>query len=223
MRIVAIADQHGHLPEIPACDLLLIAGDICPIADHSIPAQLDFLDGPMRRWLEKVPARQIVATWGNHDFIGEESPEIVPKLRWQMLNDQAATIEGWRVYGTPWQPEYCDWAFNLSEPQLEKKWRLIDPATEILVCHCPPRGFGDNVPRRGQPDERVGSPSLLARIESIRPRLVVFGHIHNGRGQWELPGKPPTMLANVAILDEQYRLTHSPVVFDLDPRPEHQP
>lgn len=218
MHIVAIADQHGYLPEIPACDLLLIAGDICPIADHSISAQYDFLAGPFREWLDRVPARHVIATWGNHDFIGQESPDLVPKLRWQMLLDRATTVDGWRVYGTPWQPEFCDWAFNLTEAQLARKWELIDPRTEILVCHGPPRGFGDNVPRIGRADEPVGSPSLLARIEKIRPRLVVFGHIHNGRGSWELPGDPPVTLANVAVLDERYHPAYKPVVFDLPDR-----
>jgi Icc-related predicted phosphoesterase len=216
MRIVAIADQHGFLPEIPECDLLLLAGDICPVADHSISTQRDFLTGPFHDWLDRTPARHVVATWGNHDFIGEQSPGLVPKLRWQMLVDRATTIDGWRIYGTPWQPEFCDWAFNLTEAQLERKWALIEDDTDILVCHGPPRGYGDNVPRTRLPDEPVGSPSLLRRIEQIRPRLVVFGHIHNGRGQWELSGESPTTLANVTILDERYEMAHQPVVFDLD-------
>lgn len=218
MRIIAIADQHGFLPDIPACDLLLIAGDVCPVSDHTLPAQLQFLAEPFRRWLDAVPATHVVATWGNHDFIGQESPDLVPRMRWNMLVDRAITIGGYRIYGTPWQPVFMDWAFNLTEPQLEKKWSMIDPKTEILVCHGPPRGYGDNALRSNRPDELVGSPSLLKRIEQVRPHLVVYGHIHNGRGRWELPGEPAVTLANVAVLNERYNLVQSPMVFDLPDR-----
>jgi hypothetical protein len=27
---VTLSDQHGYLPEIPPCNLLIIAGDVCP-------------------------------------------------------------------------------------------------------------------------------------------------------------------------------------------------
>src|SRR5688572_7694671 len=165
MRICTIADQHGYLPTIPPCDLLLIAGDICPVTNHTQAAQRSFLDGPLRRWLDSVPARHVVATWGNHDLIAQRAPDLIPKqLRWHVLVDEAVTIEGLRVYGSPWQPEFCDWAFNLTEPQLERKWAMIPGDTQVLVLHGPPYGYGDLVPAGSRPAHRTGSPSLLKKI-----------------------------------------------------------
>ena len=126
MRIVAIADQHGYLPNIPPCDLLLIAGDICPVTNHTQAAQRRFLDGEFRRWLDSIPARHVAATWGNHDLVAQRAPDLIPKeLRWHVLVDEGVAIEGLRVYGSPWQPEFCDWAFNLTEPQLAQKWAMM--------------------------------------------------------------------------------------------------
>lgn len=56
MRIAATSDLHGHLPEVPDCDLLLIAGDICPLEDGSIRVQGRWLDTELLGWLQD-PAR----------------------------------------------------------------------------------------------------------------------------------------------------------------------
>src|SRR6186997_2995362 len=116
MLVSAVADLHGNLPEVPPCDLLLIAGDICPVRDHGLRAQRQFLDGPFRQWLDAAPARHVVGVAGNHDFVFEQEPERVPTdLRWTYLQDESTTIAdlaGLKVYGTPWQPVFFDWAFN---------------------------------------------------------------------------------------------------------------
>lgn len=213
MKIAAISDLHGFLPEIPSCDLLLLGGDLCPIWDHSETAQRAFLDGPFRDWLEAVPARQVVGVAGNHDFLFERAPERVPDgLRWAYLQDSGCEFEGLRVWGSPWQTPFGDWAFNAEAEHRARIWSLIPAETDVLLLHGPPRGYGDRVARRDGQHEDTGCPLLLDRIRAIAPRLVVFGHIHQGRGAWSIG---PTTLANVSYLDENYVPAHLPFIIDL--------
>lgn len=214
MKIVAMSDMHGQLPRaIPACDLLLIAGDIAPITNHDLEFQRGWLNDEFRSWLKQVPARKIIGIAGNHDFIFERLPEAVPQnLQWTYLQDSGTTWEGLRIWGTPWQPWFFDWAFNGYPEKLQKQWALIPNDTDILLVHGPPRGYGDGVPEEDGV-RLCGCPYLLETIKRIGPRLVVFGHIHEGRGEWQLG---PTKLANVTLLDERYRAVYQPVVFDTD-------
>ncbi len=211
-KIVAVSDLHGFLPNIPPCDLLLIAGDICPVTNHKLRFQADWLNTDFRFWLEAAPAEQIVFVAGNHDLVFQHEPSWVPKdLPAAHLQDGRLEWRGLKIWGTPWQPWFFDWAFNLREPELKTKWDLIPADTDILVVHGPPFGYGDAVPRQSGV-EHTGSPSLLARIEAIAPKLVVFGHIHEGRGEWRV-GK--TVLANVTVLNGAYDPAFEPWVFQL--------
>jgi hypothetical protein len=54
----------------------------------------------------------------------------------------------------------------------------------------------------------MGSPSLLERIRVVKPKLAIFGHIHEGRGEWRLD--EGTLLANVTILDVAYEMAYPP-------------
>lgn len=220
LKIVAISDLHGHLPNIPECDLLLIAGDLCPAKDHTISFQEYWLDSDFRYWLRDVPSRKTIYIAGNHDFIFENAPHRVPKnLRATYLQDSGTEFEGIKIWGTPWQPVFHWWAFNAEEVDLKKKWALIPDDTDILVVHGPPHGFHDLVPRRINPKnetewpagEHCGSPSLLERINEINPKLVVCGHIHRGRGvrTWG-----DTTIANVTVVNEAYKLVYEPWVYE---------
>jgi hypothetical protein len=73
MRICCIADLHGKLPIIPECDLLLVAGDVCPhflekyAGDSSdCFGQSKWLQSVFTAWLENAPAKHKVMTFGNH-------------------------------------------------------------------------------------------------------------------------------------------------------------
>lgn len=211
INVVALSDLHGILPpskEIPKCDLIIIGGDIC--GSHVVLDQSIWLYREFKPWLENLPAEKIIGVAGNHDFIWEKSPYLVPKLPWVYLQDNFYEYEGWKIYGSPWQPRFFDWAFNLDEPDLERKWSFIPNDTDILVLHGPPQGFGDWVPR----DEHVGSPSLIKKIREIKPKLAIFGHIHSGYGVYESNG---STLANVSIVNEKYDWTNCPIELILDP------
>lgn len=211
MKIAAISDLHGQLPIVPECDLLLIAGDVCPVWNHTLFYQQQWLDTNFRTWLGNIKADKIVGIAGNHDWIFQKDPDRVPELPWTYLRDEAYVHQGFKIYGTPWQPTFLNWAFNLDEHELVEKWAMIPDDTDILVVHGPPKNFGDDVFNRGFP-ENVGSPSLAERIFQIKPKIVVFGHVHGGYGQWEEEG---IQLANVSLLDESYNMTNQPVVFEL--------
>lgn len=223
MRIAAVSDLHGHLPEVPPCDILILAGDLCPATNHDVAVQSGWLGGPFREWLEGVPAKTTVAVAGNHDFVFQRAPGLVPRdLPWVYLQDSGAVVEGLRFWGTPWQPVFFDWAFNATEADRRQKWSLIPVRTQVLVLHGPPHGFGDLVPRmprRGDDDrvwpgrEHAGCRELRERLDELPDlRLAVFGHIHSGHGVYRLPGR---VLANVAHVDEEYKPRHPVTVFDV--------
>lgn len=199
MRVCCVSDLHGHMPEIPECDLLLIGGDIVPTTAHEPAYAAGWLEHVFRPWLDGIPARHVIGVAGNHDFIFQRAPGIVPYLPWVYLQDSGTEVGGFKVWGTPWQPVFFDWAFNLPEVSLAERWAMIPDDTDILLLHGPPHGIGDfstygNV--------HTGSPSLLQRIEQVQPRLAVFGHIHSGYGAYRIG---ETIALNASLVDEQYK------------------
>lgn len=225
-KIVAMSDMHGQLPiNVPEADLCIIAGDICPISDHSKMSQVKWLMYTFGPWLRKLPVSKIVYIAGNHDFVYEEKNKEPNCLQYlhltKYLMDSGCEWEGLKIWGTPWQPYFYGWAFNLYESDLAKKFNLIPIDTDILITHGPPKGYLDLVTSRVKatneekwPEpEHVGSVALIERYEQIKPRLHVFGHIHAGRGVCKLG---ETLLANVVIVDESYRNVYEPMVFEID-------
>lgn len=69
MRVCAISDLHGFLPEIEPCDLLLICGDIMPLNIQSnMPASEKWLDEVFIPWIDNQPIDQAILIAGNHEI-----------------------------------------------------------------------------------------------------------------------------------------------------------
>jgi hypothetical protein len=191
LRFVCFSDTHSRIGratfDVPHGDVLLHAGDFT----NTGRAKEVELFGD---WLEQQPFKHKIVIAGNHDltfevdryhshharrFHGGGPPEDAAAIkaafvkRCTYLEDDEVTIEGIRIYGSPWQPEFCDWAFNLDrgEPCLEK-WKKIPEGIDVLLTHGPPVGFGDLC----ENGLRAGCVDLLFQIQQrIKPKFHVAG------------------------------------------------
>ncbi len=182
MRIVCVSDTHSWHDRtvVPEGDILVHGGDITRKGSLEDVAKFD-------RWLSTLPHRHKVVICGNHDFCFQTEPEVARTCitNAHYLEDAGCEIEGLRFYGSPWQPWFGGWAFNLeTRDELAATWAKIPLDTDVLLTHGPPAGILD-LTHRG---EHVGCHDLLARVFEVKPRLHVFGHIHEAVGWTEIDG-----------------------------------
>jgi Icc-related predicted phosphoesterase len=101
-------------------------------------------------------------------------------------------------------------AFTCTEAELKEKWALIPEDVDILVTHSPPYGILDGTLFQ----ENVGSISLYERLysEKIKPRLHVFGHVHESYGHWpEMLDFPHTQFVNASHCNQDYKAANKPI------------
>lgn len=217
MRVVCISDTHlQHNFAVPDGDLLVHAGDALN-SGRPISELQTFL-----YWFKNLPHRRKVYVPGNHDWLFDPDFMISRRLAAlemmrdtdiHLLIDQEIELDGLRIYGSPWQPEFYGWAFNLPRggEQLRRRWAAIPEGLDVLITHGPPEGVLD----RNTGDERCGCELLRERVRVVRPRLHVFGHIHSGYGRVISDG---IEFVNAAVCTEQYRPLNPPQVVELSPR-----
>lgn len=208
MKLTLISDTHTmqRLDWIlDETDVLVHAGDLA-LAGTRDEVQLT-LD-----WLNKQPHKHIVCIAGNHDWAIQKKAKLdFGKVLY--LEDSSVNIEGFNFHGSPWQPEFMKWAFNLERPELEAKWKLISPTTHVLVTHSPPAGIMDKVrPFMQYRRDHAGCDYLLEAVKDIQPLVHVFGHIHGGYGQEKIG---ETLFVNASICDESYRPINKPIVVSI--------
>jgi len=224
MKITFISDTHTRHNEItqdlPGGDILIHAGDIMNSGynEGDISSFCTWFNG-IKGYDKKI----FIA--GNHDRLFENDPEYVknylkdyPNIIY--LQDESygiydlETDKTLNIYGSPWQPEFYSWAFNLPKNGIEiaGKWEAIPDNTDILITHGPSWGSVDTV--AGRPWDNLGCELLAERIQRFRPKIHVCGHIHSGYGIETIDN---IHYINASVLDEAYEYTQKPWNVEWDP------
>lgn len=204
MKIICISDTHGfhRSIDVPDGDILIHAGDIDP-SFGSRTHLIDFND-----WLGELPHKDKILIAGNHDTIFESRPYIIKDFitNATYLKNSSTTVCGLKIFGSPHTIPFAG-AFNTVEFEISKIWKKIPEDTDIVVTHGPPKmildktHYGDN----------AGDGYLYARIREIKPKLHVFGHIHESYGVYK--SDFGTTFVNAAIMGKEL---NEPIEFNLE-------
>lgn len=207
MRLVLTSDTHGcHRGlTLPEGDVFIHAGDFSKRG--RLREIEDFAD-----WLDRLDFAHKIVVAGNHDLLFEEEPALAESYLSSVcyLKDKATVIDGVHFYGSPWQPRFFDWAFNLDRgPELAAKWALIPTKTDVLITHGPPAGILDKTTYGAL----AGCVDLFDAVLRVRPRLHVFGHIHEAAGRMEQEG---ITFINASAMNAVHQLENAQVqVYDV--------
>ena len=214
-KITFISDTHNkhkHLTSkgmgniLGSGDYLVHAGDCTSMGSKNEITQ--FLE-----WFSNTDFKHKIFIAGNHDFGFEQQTDIVQEYKDMgviYLFDNDVTIDGIKFYGSPWQPEFHNWAFNLPRgEELAQKWEQIPNDVDVLITHGPAYGILDYAPIGGH----VGCEELYRKIVEVKPKIHVCGHIHDGYGQKTMGG---IEFLNASVLNDRYEHAHKPIVVEYD-------
>jgi Icc-related predicted phosphoesterase len=209
MKIICISDTHTRHDSlsIPECDVLIFAGDSC--SSGELHEATKFV-----KWLAnyKNNFKKVILIAGNHDWCFQKSKSIVLEElakyledKFVYLEDEEYVFDGIKFYGTPWQPTFFNWAFNLPRGErLKMRWDNIPEDTNVLITHGPPHGIADKVD-----NIHVGCIDLLHKVENMQQLFLhVFGHIHSQNGHYISECIPNVNFCNASICDEAYNPTN---------------
>ncbi|KAI8367472.1 Metallo-dependent phosphatase-like protein [Radiomyces spectabilis] len=216
-RFVCMSDTHSKIDfqfVIPDGDVFVHAGDLT--RRSSIQEFKETI-----AWLGALPHRLKIVTGGNHDHILDERFGYIEEKQYVLSRMQQANITylehesyllppdlgGYKMFVSPYAPIHLGGAFM--PRNLQPYWEKIPSDTQVLVTHTPPYGYQDRIIRGNR---HVGCPHLRAKIDQIRPKVSIFGHIHESHG---VAFSEHTLFVNASACNARYRANQPPIVFDL--------
>ena len=231
LRIAAVSDLHGYLPEITTeIDIFIIAGDISPLEiQFNKPKMKTWIETEFAYWIKSLPVDRVFLIAGNHDSYLESISktnilalqQACVKLTY-LKNEVCDYVDSygqvWTIFGTPYCHIFGNWPFMRSEEYMTEKFKQIPDEVDIIISHDPPFAAGDVDVILEAPQHRfermfthLGNDPLRDRIEKVNYKLLVCGHIHGGSHDFNEEWKS----VNVSYLNEYYEPHYDPFYITL--------
>lgn len=223
MKITAISDLHGFLDLTYLsrnCDVLCICGDIVPLEiQRNHEASWKWFNDRFLQFCRDYPANRIFFCAGNHDFFLDipDAPAKVKKMiadnylssKVSYLKDNGEEYLGKWFWGCPYVNGLPGWAFNTV---IDDHFRAI-PDCDVLITHTPTDGPAGTVHQGYNYGKDWGSKTMFDCLKGRKIKVHVCGHIHSGEHEgYDVNG---TMVYNVSIKDEEYKVHYKPLEFEI--------
>ncbi len=183
MKIWHISDTHtfhGLLTIPENIDMVIHSGDATNPREP-LPNKIEIEN--FIEWYKSLPIKYKIFVAGNHDTSIERKHIIKDNFKDNgiiYLENESVEIEGIKIWGSPITPTFgIGWAFNKNRMKTHEVWKQIPTDTDIVITHGPPSTILDLSYNRENELEFCGDTSLKKRIFEIKPKLSLFGHIHN--------------------------------------------
>ncbi|CAD5126008.1 unnamed protein product [Dimorphilus gyrociliatus] len=200
LRIVHISDTHLERDNqnIPDGDIIIHSGDF---GQYRSGLSKEEYFSRLNSFFKNLPHKYKIFVGGNHDSpLVDCQRSLITEC--QYLIDESVTIEGIRIYGSPWNKwRYTSFARAFTIKNIKAKWELIDQDSDIVVTHQPPfnlldlASYNHYIPNflvkllsssrceicsQYHPGRNHWGSKSLRRIltEKIKPTLHLFGHVH---------------------------------------------
>lgn len=191
VTILHLSDTHSlhrSMADLPSADILIHSGDVAKVGSES---EL----GDFNQWLWSIQHkfRHILVISGNHDYWdtnwrlnrGEVAaaeahhPNYLQRkvTNARVLNHELVTVMGLKIWGAGWHPRRGD---SMSG----NNYSDIPEEVDVLVTHEAAFGIFDLTGG----GHWGSSQELLKAIYRVKPKVHLFGHIHEQRGHWNKAG-----------------------------------
>lgn len=218
MDICAISDLHGHLPELPESDLLLIAGNIFPQNIANNPkASMDWFKDKFIEWCKEQETWEIVLIAGTRDWVLQQQHDkfkesIKEYEEWfHYLRNEYTELdikgEPVSIFGTPFTRETGHWAFMKNDKELERLFNACPNQVDILLTHDAAYGVSDIPFERlafMKPYEDINQGSKPLRDVYNRTTFKYGFHGNIRSSNRNLTNFKNAKVCNVSYVDEKF-------------------